>query len=86
MSAQKKIIVSTAVIAQFDRKAISEQASKWIEDNIKPEYRDMELKEHLYNPTEIEDADVPDEISTEIDRVLAVCVKKRAGLFRMISA
>lgn len=82
-----KIIVSTVVIAQFDRKAISEQASKWIEETIKPEYTDNELKEHLYNPNEFDEHffDMPEEIQEDIARVIAVCEKKRAGLFRMIS-
>lgn len=81
-----KIIVSTVVIAQFDRKAISEEASNWIEKNIKPEYTDNELKEHLYNPNEFDEhPDIPETVSPYLIRIVKICFAKRAGLFRMIS-
>lgn len=55
----------------------------WIEDDLKPEYRDTDLKENLFSASEVREMEVPEEVFPQMEEILAGCVKHKAAYFRI---
>lgn len=71
-------------VVDINHAGLESEFLTWLRDDVDETYTDKAMKEHLYNPDDFDEMEVPTEFTEVIGVLQTICRENESGYFRII--